>query len=79
MLFKIRCIGLGMAILPAGAGISGYPTRRAWYGQQNPPAGAGMGIKIRPRAANGLESLPAGIPATCIKIKKAYMYYGPTH
>jgi hypothetical protein len=42
---------LGMAVLPAGAGIRGYPTRRAWvrveksargrgYGHQNPLAGA---------------------------------------
>jgi hypothetical protein len=52
------------------------------------PTGVGMGSKFRPRvrvilsrAANGLQPLPAGIPATRVKIEKGpyVSMYGPTH
>jgi hypothetical protein len=39
-----------------------------------------MGSKIRPRAADGLQCLPAGIPTTRIKIKKSpyVSIFGPS-
>jgi hypothetical protein len=55
-----------MAVLLAGAGIRRYRPDGRGYGHKNLPAGAGTGIKIRPRVANGHQLSPAGIPATRI-------------
>jgi hypothetical protein len=54
---------LGMVVLPTGAGIRGYPTRRAWVRVEKSTR---YGQKIRPRARYGHQLSPAGIPATCI-------------
>jgi hypothetical protein len=58
----------------------GYPRipDKHGYGYQNSPTGADTGIKIHPRAANELQPLPAGIPATR-QNKKRPICISPTH
>jgi hypothetical protein len=69
-----------MAVLPAGAGIRGYPTRRArvraaksargrGYGHQNPLVGVSTGTKIRSLVANVQQFSPADISAARKKCK----------
>jgi hypothetical protein len=80
---------LGMAVLPTDADTREYPTRQVRvraansargrrYGQQIPPAGTDTGCKFRPRAANGQEASPVGMPVTHMVYNTQQIWPKPT-